>query len=427
MIINFLNISKSDLKRILGNIFSLSVLNGINYLFPLILIPYLVRILGVEKYGLYAFSFAVIQYFVLLVNYGFPFSATKLVSVHRNNRERISVIFYSVTISRVILSLISIVIIITITITFPKFRNEYQLYIYGLGIIIGTAINPIWLFQGFEKMKYLAIVNLIAKSLILILIFSFIKTSSQYIYVSLFFSIGFILAGLTSFFMAIIVFKLIPKKPRVINIQYVLKNGFHVFISTLGMNLYRDINTIILGFMFDYSVVGLYSAAEKIIKVVQSLLSPVSQALFPYFGKEINLTKDNKKKSLERLNKIGLIFFLSLLVIQIAFVLFSKKLTLLYLGEDFLPSVRNMKVMSFVIVFGSLNYYYGIIGLINLGYQKQFTKFVMFAGISSLFLSLSLSYFFKDFGASITMSVVELLLFLMIFKFFKDKTKPKYV
>ena len=79
--------------------------------------------------------------------------------------------------------------------------------------------------------------------------------------------------------------------------------------------------------------------------------------------------------------------------------------------------------MSLVIVFGSLNYFFGIIGLVNLGYQKQFTKFVFTAGIISLILSVSLSYFFKDFGASLTMSIVELLLFLMIFKFYNEKTK----
>lgn len=416
-------LSKPDIKRIIGNIFSLSILNGINYLFPLMLIPYLVRVLGVEKYGLYVFSFVVIQYFVLLVNYGFPFSGTKLISIYRNNKIRVSVIFYNIVFARILFAIIATVIILLIILIFPKFRSEYVLYLYGLGILFGSALNPIWFFQGIEKMKYLTVVNFLSKLTTVLLVFILIKTKDDYIYVNLFFSIGYILAGIVSLVMAIKVFKIGFIRPKLKHTLYLIKNGLQVFLSTLGMNLYRDLNTIILGIMFDYSVVGFYAAAEKVVKVIQSLLSPVSQALFPYFGKEINSSLSDKEKGIKNLNRIGLFFLAGLVLILIGFLIISKSLTILYLGIEFLPSLQNMRIMSLVIVFGSLNYFFGIIGLVNLGYQKQFTKFVFTAGIISLILSVSLSYFFKDFGASLTMSIVELLLFLMIFKFYNEKTK----
>ena len=68
---------RADTKRLVENFFSLSVLNVINFIFPLILIPYLTRVLGVDGYGIYAFSFSILSYCMLFARYGFEFSATK--------------------------------------------------------------------------------------------------------------------------------------------------------------------------------------------------------------------------------------------------------------------------------------------------------------------------------------------------------------
>ena len=79
-----------------GNLFWLYALQGLNYLVPLAVLPYLLRILGVEHYGLIAFAQAFAQYFIILTDYGFNLSATKRIALLRDDRRQVSIVFWSV-------------------------------------------------------------------------------------------------------------------------------------------------------------------------------------------------------------------------------------------------------------------------------------------------------------------------------------------
>ncbi|ELA4707862.1 oligosaccharide flippase family protein, partial [Escherichia coli] len=74
----YMNVIKS---RVFLNAVYLFVVQGVTYLVPLITLPYLVRVLGAQSYGVLSFSLAIIQYFILLTDYGFNLSATQKISV----------------------------------------------------------------------------------------------------------------------------------------------------------------------------------------------------------------------------------------------------------------------------------------------------------------------------------------------------------
>ena len=103
---------KTDYKRISGNVISLMLLNGIYFLSPLILIPYLMKTIGSELYGVYIFSWTFVYYFIFIVNYGFDYSATREIAINKFDNEKVSDIYSNTFYSRLILLSVSIVILI---------------------------------------------------------------------------------------------------------------------------------------------------------------------------------------------------------------------------------------------------------------------------------------------------------------------------
>ncbi len=261
-----------DFKALLENFVSLTVLNGINFFFPLVLIPYLTRVLGVEGYGVYAFTFAVLNYLLLLSKYGFDLSATKQVAIIRDDKNKLEQLFSAVLGARLFLVVIALVIIVVLTLFIPKFQKIDTVLYSGMGVFIGNALIPIWFFQGMEKMKFMTIINFVVRAVSTGLIFVFVKSPTDLALAFQFHSIGFILGGVLSLFLAYRYFKMRFVFPGLKSVKHQLQDGWQLFVSIIGINFYRESNVIILGFLTSNTFVGYYAASEKVIKAIQSLL-----------------------------------------------------------------------------------------------------------------------------------------------------------
>lgn len=398
----------SNYRPLIESFISLYLLNALNLLLPLVTLPYLFRVVGASNYGIYAFVYVIIQYVLMVSNYGFDFSATKQIAQSKESPERISTIYHAVIASRLLLTVVSVAVLFVFALIFMN-DVQHRLLLFGLGIVVGEIFIPVWLFQGLEKMRFITIVNVISKSIFTILIFVLIKSEGDFQYIILLNSFGSIVSGIVSTF---IVYKYIDIKLTkfgINDILFQLKDGMAVFGSTLGMNLYRNANIFILGIFVSDASVGVYAAAEKVIKAVQSVVSPIAQALFPHLSSRFKsgTIKDNIKILLNIVKKLAVI----LLTLSVLTLFFASLIARFIGGKELIYATPLIRTMSLVIFFGGLNYLLGIVGLINFNRQKDFFVYVMLAGVFSIIFLLLTVQQLDNLAAAIAMLLSEILLF----------------
>lgn len=420
MINNIKNIANSeDKKRLLSNFFSLSVLQGANYILPLITLPYLVRVLGVEYFGLLAFATATVTYFSILTDYGFNLTATREISIHRDDKAKVIEIFSSVMSIKVILMFVSLLLLTILVFSFEKFSKDALVYFLTFGTVVGQVLFPVWFFQGMERMKYITYLNILSKVIFTIAIFVFVQGQSDFYLVPLLNSIGFLVAGIWSLYLVKKEFGVRFELQTVDTIKHHLVEGWDIFVSMVFSSIYRSSNIIILGLLTNNTIVGYYSIAEKVVKTLQTLQNVVGNTLFPYLSKKFSITN----KSFFDLNKrffkfIFLIYFSLSLITMFS----SEYIIYILMGEFNEIAILNLQIMSFVILVGGFNYYYGILGLVSMNYKKDFSRYIIITGLFNLLFCIVSVYLYPNYGASISMIISEsVLLSLIVLKILKIK------
>lgn len=403
-------ITKSTISRekktVLDNFFSLSLLEVSNSVLPLITLPYLVRILGPEKYGLICFAQSFMVFFNILTDYGFSLSATREITIHRADRHRISEIFIAVMIAKMLLLTGSFLIMCLVVWCIPKFQINWPLYLSSFGVVVGQALFPVWFFQGMERMRYITFLNILAKLVFTIAVFIFVKTGHDYLYVPILSSAGFLLAGVLGIWMVFDNFKIQLIFPGFDIVKYHLKEGWHIFISMVSINLYTTNNSFVLGLFTNNTFVGYYSAAEKIIRGIRQMIMPITKAVYPY---SCNLASQSKGRALHFTRKMlvvvgGMSFVVSLIVCIFANVIVS-----IVLGNKYQESGIVLRILAFLPFILVLSNIFGIQTMLAFNLKKVFSSIIVSAGAINLLILLALTYKYNYIGTAISALTSELL------------------
>ena len=379
--------SLEDKKALISNFFSLSVLQALNMFLPLFTLPYLVRILGAENFGLVSFSLSIIMYFNILVSFGFELSATREISINRDNLEKVSKIFSTIMLIKILLFIFSYIVLTLLLIFVDRLGEHVALYYVTFGFVFGNLLFPTWFFQGMERMKYITYINFVSRVLFTILIFLLVKERDDYIYVPLLNTLGTVIGGLYSLWLVFSLYKIKIVMPSREDFILHLKESYAFFLSRVANDGSRYYAITIIGMIFGNVVVGYYSMIEKLYYAFMSLGGIVAQTIYPYMS---------RTKNIVFFKKAFLLVVLASIALLIPIIYFYKEILLLVfninneiMGDIFL-------IMFSGTLFGVINALIGYPLLAAFGYIKEANISLIYASIIYVVFITVAAYVTKD-------------------------------
>ncbi|MCS6821874.1 MAG: oligosaccharide flippase family protein [Microscillaceae bacterium] len=395
---------KENYRRILKNFIALALVQGTNFLLPLVLMPHLNATIGIEKFGVVSFVQTVMIFLATFADFGFNLSATREIAIYKGNSHRMQIIVSKVLIIKLLLTFFAFLFLLILLLLVPKFQENIQAYLLGFSIVLGQALMPVWFFQGIEKMNYLTYLNLVAKMLFTILIFMFVKYPEHTSWVLLFFGLGNVISGVIGIWL---IFKELKNFHLIIpsfsTIAHEIKTGTSLFMANLSVISYIHSNLFILGLFANDYITGIYSIAEKIILAMRQILVVFSQAIYPQV---CQLAQESIQKLRQLFKKIFIPFVALYLIFCIAVFFFSDWLVLILAKKSLPEAIFLLQLLCCVPFIVALNI---PANQTLLAYQHQ-QSYMLVLGIGSLLnilLNLLLAWLLKAEGTALSVILTE--------------------
>jgi len=406
-------------KRLTKNVLSLTLVQIANYVFPIISVPVISRIIGPGKFGLLNFAVAFVLYFVLLVAYGFDYTATRKISRDPDNEQNRSKVFSEVFYTQCLLFAAAAIIFTILLFVVPELRANKLIFVYTFLTCLATLFTQNWLFQAMQDLSKVAIFNLVSKALYTVFVLIIVRKNEDYVWQPLLIGVIQLAISIWSFTWALRKYNIKFIKVSFSRCRQVLGESRIIFFSLFFANLYTGTNTVILGFYQNAEQVGYYTAAQRLIVIAQSVLAiPLAQSFYPVAGKAFG---EGREQGLRMIQKLVPLIVIFLGIASVGMFLFGPLVIQLFYGHKFAPAIPAFRLLAIVPLFYMLNNLFGIQVMVNLGMDKIYFRLTALAGVLSVTLNLLTIRQWGYMGTAINWLITETFLCILGYTVLRQK------
>lgn len=388
-------------KKIIENFSYLGFLKFFNMALPLVTYPYLIRVLGLGVYGKIIVAQVVALYIGVFIDFGFKISATKNISLFRDDKVKLSTIISSVLQIKFIFWALALILFLGVLFFLPISFKDKLLYFCSFGICFNELLFPQWYFQGIERMKYITIINLITKSCFVILIFLFVKEEDDFLYVPLLNGLGAFLGGLIGLYVMLIKHQIAFVWQKTAILKYYIKDTFPIFLSYAIIAIKDRFNVIFLATSMGLVEVAIYDMAVKIMSLVMQPIDIINTAIYP---------KVSRTKNMNYMMKVTRLTFIAVLIgVLVLQVVLSDVIG--FIDEELYQAVLPTRVLLIAPIIMVWSLAYGRNCLLVNGKYKAFTKGMLLTTMFYMLL-VGLAYFSGYFNYLMTFVLITILTYL---------------
>ena len=371
---------------------------------PIIVTPYISRILTDVGSGQYSFTYSISNYFTLFATLGFIYYGQRQIAKHQGNKLKQSIDFWGIIITRFI-SVFLTLLVYFILIYFDVYGDKYNYLMEILSLnVLAVGFDISFFFYGNEDFKKTVIRNVIIRTLGIIAVFVFVKDISDlWIYV-LIQALSTLLSNLSLWFY--LPKYLVKIKLADINIMKHLKPALILFLPAIATTIYTSLDKTLIGIITKSdSENGNYDYADKLIKVLTTVVISLGTVLVPRNARlfeigDIEGVKKNIYFSCRFVFLLGIPSMLGMIAIANNFAPW-------FLGPGYDKVPILLQILSPLVILLGMSNIFGMQFMIPNGQDTKFTICVAIGAGTNFFLNLIMIYFWQAIGAAIATIIAE--------------------
>lgn len=384
-------------------------------IFPLLTTPYVSRVMGIDAIGEYSYTYSIASYFVLLVNYGFHVNGQRKIAYVQDDIKRRTEVFIETMLLKILMAMLSIVLYFFII----SKVSMYQITFLAQMLYIVAAIFDIsWFFQGMEDFKITVFRNIVIKTIGTMLIFAFVKSSSD-LNLYILCLAGSTLLGNITLWIGLPKFVCSNVRPKMRELGVIFTQSTQLFVPIIAIQIYSIIDKTMLGMMTGSTTEnGYYEQSQRILKLLMSLASALGIVLLPHIS---NLYSQGKNKEIKDIvdNSIRLIIgIISPVVIGI--IAISDNFIPVFLGSNYMKSAILLKILVPIVLISGIANIIGNAILIPLNRHNKATLATILGAFINVVLNLYFIPHWNSVGAAITSVIAEFIVLVVQAYFARD-------
>lgn len=354
----------------------------LKYLFPLLLIPYLTRILGTEGYAVYAYVLSFMGVVQTIADFGFTLSGTKKVVDLRGDTAALSRLVGAITVARLMLLCGLFFCVMVVTRFIPIMAENTVYVIWAFFATAGRTVLPDFIFQGNERMGPLTTRYFASKGVQVALTILLVRGPGDLILVAVADVLSEIVDIAWSYRAQKRMFGVGIARPTFKESFEELRVSAIYCVSNVSSSLFSGFTTVIIGLAITSKTdIAFWSLTLTTVNAVQSLYTPIANSLYPHMIK-------NRDFGFAR--KLALVALPALVLGIVAYCALSKPIMLVLGGPEYVGGAHVMWMISPIFIFSFYGILIGWPVLGAMGHVKELTVSTLFTGIVNVVSLLTL-------------------------------------
>lgn len=385
-------------------------------IFPLIMLPYVTRVLGGEGNGKVAFVASVISYFSVFAQLGIPTYGIRICAQCRDNREKLSKTVQELLLINFISVGISYVALIFSFILIPKLQNEpLLLLIYSISILL-NSLGMEWFYQAIEQYRYITVRNISFKIVSIVLLFLFIHKPSDYIL----YGILSVLSGVGSNLLNLWNSRNFLEFRRFNDYQFKrhLKPILTFFGLSISVSIYANMDTVMLGFLSNNRQVAFYDLSTKVKLVLAQIISALGPVVLPRVS--YYLSKNDKEAFYSIIKKSLQFVLITGLPVTVYFIIMASSVINILGGAEYQSCVGCMRIIMFALLPLGIGNVACMQILAPFGLERQTMYSTICGALINLIINASLIPYYGASGAAFATVVTEFIVASIQIYYVKD-------